>query len=69
MPTTKRLLLINAAPDAIRGRLALMESRLIASEELQGTLHFINLIGRLRAEGVEEVSFVPASRFDADYAR
>ena len=69
MPTAKRHLLINALPDTIRGRLALMESELIASEELQGDLHFINLIGRLHAEGVEAVSFVPASKFDADYAR
>lgn len=53
----------------MRGRLALMESGLVASEELQGTLPLINLASQLRAVGVANVEFVPASRFDADFAR
>lgn len=67
--TAQRLRLINALPDHMRGRLALMESGLVASEELQGTLPLINLASQLRAVGVANVDFVPASRFDADFAR
>ena len=67
--TAQRLRLINALPDHMRGRLALMESGLVASEELQGTLPLINLASQLRAVGVANVEFVPASRFDADFAR
>lgn len=67
--TAQSLRLINALPDHMRGRLALMDTGLVVSEELQGTLPLINLAGQLRAVGVEEVSFVPASRFDADFAR
>lgn len=67
--TAQRLRLINALPDHMRGRLALMESGLVASEELQGTLPLINLASQLRVVGVANVEFVPASRFDADFAR
>lgn len=67
--TAQRLRLIQALPDHMRGRLALMESGLVASEELQGSLPLINLAGQLRTAGVAGVEFVPASRFDADFAR
>lgn len=67
--TAQRLRLINDLPEHMRGRLALMENSLIASEELQGMLPLINLAAQLRGVGVADVKFVPASRFDADFAR
>lgn len=71
MPQTqmKRLQHINGLPEKARGRVALMGDSFVASEELQGTLPLINAVARLGRLGIKEFTFVPASRFDAEYAR
>lgn len=70
MPQTQyRLQKINSLPEHIRARVALVGDSLIVSEEMQGQMPLVNIAPHLRARGVEDVLFVQASRFDAEYAR
>ena len=68
MTQKSRTQLLNALPDAVRSRVALLEDRLYISEEQRGILPVVNLTSAMRELGVTESTFVPASQFDAQYA-
>ena len=63
-----RTQLLNALPDAVRSRVALLEDSLYISEEQRGILPVVNLTSAMRELGVTVSTFVPASQFDAQYA-
>lgn len=56
-----RTSLINALPEHIRARVALVEDALMISEELQGQMPVVNLVMPLRSCGVSDFQFVPPS--------
>ena len=66
---SSRTSLINALPEHIRARVALVEDALIISEELQGQMPVVNLVMPLQSCGVSDFQFVPPSRFDAEFSR
>lgn len=61
--------LISDLPDQIRARIALMDDSLIVSDEIQGNMAFINFASNLAVMGIKAFSFVPPSRFDAEFSR
>lgn len=65
----RRIKLIGDLPEQIRARVALVHEALVCSEELRGNVALVNFIAHLKALGVEEFSFVPPSRFDAEFSR
>lgn len=59
----------DSVPEAMRGRIALVDGKLIMSAELQGNLEMISFVGNMRRRGILEYKFYSPKHFDAEYAK
>lgn len=59
---------IDGVPDAMRGRVALLDGTLIMSAELKGNLEMVGFVASMRRRGILGYKFFPPQEFDTHYA-
>ncbi|MFZ5425405.1 MAG: secretion system protein E, partial [Thermodesulfobacteriota bacterium] len=59
---------IEGVPEAMRGRVALVDGKLHMSAELKGNLEMVTFVGMMRRRGIMSYEFHPPMEFDTNYA-
>jgi type II secretory ATPase GspE/PulE/Tfp pilus assembly ATPase PilB-like protein len=59
---------IEGVPEAMRGRVALVDGKLHMSAELKGNLEMVTFVGMMRRRGIMSYEFHPPMVFDTKYA-